>query len=353
MDSDRTEVTTGIEADMTRIVVLATGGTISSRQSSTGGSRAKDGAADLINALSTHGLDDFGPGVELESHDIAVQNSFNFSFADLSRIAHSVAEILGREDVDGVVVTHGTDTMEETLALLGFTHDDSRPVVLTGAQRSPDHPDADGPRNLSDAIRTAASAASRGQGVLLVFAGEIHAALGLRKNHTSAPQPFGHRSSGALGAVVDSGPRYFARALWSEPLPLPNRRFEDQRVDMVLGYPGADATLLHAALDAGATGVVVLGAGAGNPGVPLTTAIQEATANGVLVGLGTRTGAGSVAVIYGGGGAVDAVAAGAVPLGDLPATQARILMALLRSTHPVEEARELLHARLNPDNLST
>ncbi|GAA1137566.1 hypothetical protein GCM10009672_03710 [Nesterenkonia lutea] len=182
--------------------------------------------------------------------------------------------------------------------------------------------------------------------MLLVFGGEIHAALGLRKAHTLAPQPFRHRSAGALGTITGLSPRFFTRALWAEPLPLPDHEFERQRVDMVLGYPGADATLLRAAVDAGATGVIVLGAGAGNPGSALVQAIQEAIAQGVLVGLGTRTGGGPVAVIYGGGGAVDAVAAGAVPLGDLPATQARILMALLSSTHPVEEARELLAARL-------
>lgn len=336
---------------MTRIVVLATGGTISSRQSAAGGSRAKDTAADLIGALSDHGLDDFSThdspeGIELESEDIAVQNSFNFSFADLSRITHAVARILSREDVDGVVVTHGTDTMEETLALFGFTHGDPRPVVVTGAQRSPDHSDSDGPRNLHDAIRTAAAPASRDQGVLLVFGGEIHSALGLRKRHTLAQQPFGHRSAGSLGVVLESGPRYFAQALTPEPLALPDAAFEQQRVDMVLGYPGADAALMQAALEAGATGVVVLGAGAGNPGVPLTDAIAQATAQGVLVGLGTRTGAGPVAVIYGGGGAVDAVAAGAVPLGDLPATQARILMALLLSTHAPSRARDQLQVRL-------
>ncbi|PRZ15626.1 asparaginase [Nesterenkonia sandarakina] len=336
---------------MTRIVVLATGGTISSRTSGQGGSRAKDTAADLISALRDHGLDDFSTsdspeGIELESEDIAVQNSFNFSFEDLSRITHAVARILSRENVDGVVVTHGTDTMEETLALLGFTHDDPRPVVLTGAQRSPDHADSDGPRNLHDALRTAAAPASRDQGVLLVFGGEIHSALGLRKRHTLAAQPFGHRSAGALGAVLGSGPRYFAQALTPDPLPPPNAEFEQQRVDMVLGYPGADAALMHAALEAGASGVVVLGAGAGNPGVALTDAIAQATAQGVLVGLGTRTGAGPVAVIYGGGGAVDAVAAGAVPLGDLPATQARILMALLLSTHTPSHARDQLQVRM-------
>ncbi|MBO0594947.1 asparaginase [Nesterenkonia sp. E16_7] len=340
---------------MTRIVVLATGGTISSRPSSEGGSRAKDSAADLIRGLELHGLDDFGvdadgAGVSLESEDIAVQNSFNFSFADLSRIAHAVARILRRADVDGVVVTHGTDTMEETLALLGFTHDDPRPVVFTGAQRSPDQFDSDGPRNLHDAIRTAASPASRGQGVLLVFGGEIHSALGLRKNHTLAPQPFVHRSAGSLGVVLGSGPRYFAQALTPDPLPLPNESFDTQRVDLVLGYPGADAALMHAALEAGATGVIVLGAGAGNPGVQLTDAIAQATAQGVLVGLGTRTGTGPVAVIYGGGGAVDAVAAGAVPLSDLPATQARILMALLLSTHAPSLAKEKLQARLGDHN---
>nr|WP_255316617.1 asparaginase [Nesterenkonia sp. Act20] len=346
MDSKAKSTSSGIETDVTRIVVLATGGTIASRTSAEGGSRASDTAADLIEALPERGFGDFGDGIELEAQDISVKNSFSFTFADLSRIAHAVAEILRREDVDGVVVTHGTDTMEESLALLGFTHDDPRPVVLTGAQRSPDHADSDGPRNLHEAILIAAAPESRDQGVLLSFGGAIHSALGTRKAHTLDMQPFSHSSGGVLGGVVESRPHFFATARRVEPLPLPDESFEAQRVDMVLGYPGADGALLRAALEAGSTGLVVLGAGAGNPGAPMVDVIREATAQGVLVGLGTRTGAGHVAVIYGGGGAVDAVAAGAVPLGALPATQARILMALLQSTHPIEEARELLQARV-------
>lgn len=338
---------------MTRIVVLATGGTIASRRSPDGGSRASDTAADLLAALDQSGLGELrgrdGGSIVVDTQDVVVQNSFNFTFADFTRISAAVVGALGREEVDGVVVTHGTDTMEETLAVLGLTHDDPRPVVLTGAQRSPDHADSDGPRNLHAAITTAADPGSRGQGVLLVFGSEIHAALGVRKEHTLRAQPFGHVSGGPLGALIEGRPRYFARAPQRKPFPQPDTRFEAQRVDMVLSYPGADGALIRGAVEAGAHGVVVLGAGAGNPGTELVSAIQEATDRGVLVGLGTRTGSGPVGVIYAGGGAVDAVAVGAVPLGDLPGTQARVLMALLLSMNPPDEAGRMLNVWIGAD----
>ncbi|EXF25793.1 asparaginase [Nesterenkonia sp. AN1] len=327
---------------MSRIVLLATGGTISSRENAAGGSRASDSAAQLLAALKHHALADLISEIQVETQDISVENSFNFSFSDLARIDSAVREILQRPEVDGVVVTHGTDTIEETLALLALTHDDDRPVVFTGAQRSPDHPDSDGPRNLRDAILVAADPASRFHGALLCFGGEIHTALPLRKAHASALQPFSHPSGGMLGRLTEAQPQYYFGPRSLPRLPHPTQNFGDQRVDMVLSYPGADGALIRSAIASGAAGLIVLGGGAGNPGSALVEAIAEATQAGVVVGLASRTFGGSVAAIYSGGGAVDALAAGAVALGDLPGTQARVLLALLLSTGAREETKDRL-----------
>lgn len=325
---------------MPHLVLLGTGGTIASRRVPSGGSKATDSGTELIAAVG-----DLDADITVEVHDVLAVNSFNLELRDLRSISDAVADALCRDDVDGVVVAHGTDTLEETAALLDLVHDDPRPVVLTGAQRAADAPDTDGPRNLRDALVVAASPDSRGRGTLVAFAGEVFSALGLRKAHTIAPQPFANVLGGPIGRVRDR-PEYAFRPEARAPLARPAAAFDAIRVDILLAYPGADATLLDAAVRAGARGVIVLGSGAGNPGARLIDGIVRASAAGVVVGLGTRTGAGPVAPLYAGGGAVDAVHAGAVPLGMLPATQARILLALLlaeasgqRDPAPAETAR--------------
>ena len=116
-------------------------------------------------------------------------------------LALRVAEHARRGDVAGVVVTHGTDTMEETVYLVDRLLDASTPVVLTGAQRGADQADADGPRNFRDAVRAAASRRPRGRGAMIAFAGELHAAREARKVHTSAVRAFASPGYGPIGHV--------------------------------------------------------------------------------------------------------------------------------------------------------
>lgn len=304
---------------MSRIALLATGGTIASRASGLG-TVAADGAEVLADAAPA--------GVELVPVDLLRENSFNLSLAQLRRIVDGVREALTDARVDGVVVTHGTDTMEESAFLAQLVHADARPVVFTGAQLAADSVGGDGPRNLADALAVAAAAGSRGRGVLLSFAGEVFQAVGTSKRDSLAAAPFAH-PLGPVARMVGGAPRYGVGAASRPPLPQLTAAFDGARVDQVLCYPGADDALIRAALAAGADGIVLVATGAGNPGRALIPAIEDATAAGVPVVVASRTGSGAVAPTYGGGGAVDAERAGAVVAGDLPASQARVLLAAL------------------------
>lgn len=318
---------------MPHVVVLATGGTIASRRSSEGGARASDTGEELIA-----GLDGLPADLTIETRDLAVANSYNFGLGDLASIGRAAQAEAARPGVDGVVVTHGTDAIEETAAFLALTCQAAAPVVVTGAQRAADAADADGPGNLEDAIRLASHPRARGLGVVVSFGGEVLSGWGVRKVDTQRLQPFRHASGGVLGRMTGGAPAIWARPVMPAVVPLPGPSFGERRVDLVASYPGADGALIDAAVAAGARGLVLLGAGAGNPGRRLVPAISRAADRGVLVALGTRTHGGPVVPIYGDGGAVDAIDAGAVSLGDVPATQARVLIALLLDRSTPEEA---------------
>ena len=180
---------------MPLVSVLATGGTIASRSDGGGAATARDGGADLVARL------DLPPGIEVRVEDVFTVSGFRMTLDRVHTLAVAVARQLLDPDVAGVVVTHGTDTTEETAFFLDLFHDDERPVVLTGAQRAADAPDSDGPRNLGDAVTVAADRAARGFGVLIGFGGQLFPARGTRKSHTLAADTFTNPSGGALGWV--------------------------------------------------------------------------------------------------------------------------------------------------------
>ena len=190
----------GIDA-MTRVAVVATGGTIASTATA-GGVVASRSAADLLR--STHVTD-----IDVETVDLMTVGSYRMNLGHIRLISDAVAELLARktDPIDGIVITHGTDTTEETAVLLDLVHDDPRPVVLTGAQRASDAADGDGPRNLADAVLVAASPRARGVGVLIVFAGRVLPARGTRKVHTAALAAF-DSVTGAQPSAKSSADRY-------------------------------------------------------------------------------------------------------------------------------------------------
>jgi L-asparaginase len=319
---------------MPRVVVLATGGTISSRRA--------NGAVTAVDdvAAVTAGVE-LADDITLEQHDVLRVGSYRMSFADLRTLAEEVTRRLDRGDVDGVVITHGTDALEETAILLDLIHTAENPVVLTGAQRAADIADTDGPRNLRDAIMVAADPAARGHGVMVVFGGTVHAARGVRKSHTVDLAAF-TSPAGAIGDVYTGSPRLHRLPVRPVPLALPDARFDAIRVDIVAAYPGGDDLLLRAAVAAGARGIVLAAMGIGNAPPGVADSIAEITRAGMVVALSTRVAAGPILPVYGDGGGADLVAAGAVPVA-LPASQARIALALLLSSDrsPADVAADL------------
>ncbi|MEV6677580.1 asparaginase [Streptomyces erythrochromogenes] len=326
---------------MGRIVVISTGGTIASRWQGSGFAADADGSEVIATAPLPEGM-------TVEVVDLFSVNSPRLTTAHQLTLLRTVHEVLADPDVDGIVVTHGTDTLEESAFLVDLHHHDPRPVVFTGSQRPMGTADGDGPGNLYDALLTAAT--TRGLGVLIAFAGRVHAARGTVKTQAVDLDAFADPSKELLGKIGFGKVTVLRTPQRPAALPLPAMPELPPRVDMVMHHADADPVLLNASVEAGARGIVLIGTGAGNATPEIVEAVRAAVARGVLVALTTRVMAGPVTEIYTHGGAVDLVAAGAVPTGTLRAGQTRIavLSALLATDDTAEQAR-ILRDCLTPE----
>jgi L-asparaginase len=321
---------------MSSVVVVSTGGTIAMRPDpETGKLVPAVSGEELVELL------DWPAAPPLELDDFAQVPSFDVHGALALALARRILDHAERGRP--VVVTHGTDTMEESAYLTDLLlSSEAAPVVFTGAQRGAEQRDADGPRNLRDAITVAGSNDASGRGALIVFAGEVHAAREARKVHTSALRAFGSPGYGPVGHVDAGSSRLGRSPDRASPLPPPD---ELAPVDLIRLYAGSDGRFLRAAAAAGARGIVLEGTGRGNANDQVVAAVREAVDAGITVVVCSRCSAGRVEPVYGRGGGRDLAEAGALFAGDLDGPKARVLLQVVLGAGVDPGAEVPRHAR--------
>jgi L-asparaginase len=275
------------------IVVLGTGGTIagtaSSADDNVGYSAAQLGVEALVAAVPALA------GRPLECEQVAQADSKDMGFAIWRSLAQRVAHHLARDGVAGVVVTHGTDTLEETAYFLQRVLAPAKPVVLTAAMRPATSLQADGPQNLLDAVTVASLPGARG--VVAVLAGAIHAGTQVRKAHTYRVDAFSSGDAGPLGVVEEGAATMWrawpdGQAMGLQWLPLEAEGWP--QVEIVTSHAGASGLLVRAACELGVQGLVVAATGNGTVHGALEEALLEAQAQGVTVWRSSRCGQGRV-----------------------------------------------------------
>lgn len=272
------------------IHLIATGGTIAGT-----GSKPNDLLRYAVATIGASELVASVPSLQ-EVAEVSVESLWSMDSADMTplhwqELARAVDRALERDEVDGVVVTHGTDTMEESAFFLDLVLPPGKPVVVTGAMRPATALSADGPMMLYSAVLAAADPALHNLGVVVVMDGRIHAARGLRKSHPNALNAFNGGEAGPLGTVppvtLHRRPTQRALAPWSGLL---HTHRAPPRVDMLLVGAGSAPELLRASLDSGADAVVL--ALPGNCTIPQAwePAVSRAVEAGAVLVLASRTG---------------------------------------------------------------
>ena len=317
-----------------RVLVLATGGTISGTadpRSAIGYNSGNVKGQELVRGV---------PGIE-KLASISAEQISNVGSQDMNdkiwfQLARRIQEAFDRNEADGVVITHGTDTIEETAFFLQNVLRSNKPVVLVGSMRPGGSTSADGPNNLYEAVEVAASAQSRGRGVMVVMNDQIHGPRWITKTNTTAVQAFASPNAGAIGYVDPASVRFVTPVPQStrEALSLPADG-QLPRVDIVYAHANMDGRQIDHAIADGAKGIVVAGEGDGDASKEALAALDRAVKKGIVVVRSTRVMSGFVNRNV----EVDDDKRGFVVSLDLNPQKARLLTQLLVANGVTDSAR--------------
>ena len=324
-----------LSAGKPNIVILATGGTIAGSaetQTQAGYTSAQVGVDVLIDAVPQ--LTDLA---DITGEQVANVGSQDMSDAIWLKLAARVNALLAESDVDGIVITHGTDTLEETAYFLNLVIRSDKPVVMTAAMRPSTALSADGPLNIFNAVAVAADPQAAGRGVIVVANDDIHGARSFTKTSTTDVQTFRSIETGLLGASLYGENRWFRAPFrkHTKMSPFSVDGVESlPRVDVISITADVSPDLIEAAVEKGAKGIVTAGVGNGNMTGPALEAAKAAAGKGVVVVRSTRVTSGTV----GRNVEVNDDEAGTVASFDLNPARARVLLklALLKTTDPAE-----------------
>jgi L-asparaginase len=311
------------QAPRPAVLVLGTGGTIGSAGDYWTGATTRVPIAELVKV----------PGIDsvatIESEQFLNVGSAAIGPARWLELTRRIADVFqARPDLRGIVVTHGTDTMEETAYFLDLTVGGTRPVVVTGSMRPSNMAGADGPANLTSAVRAAVDSNTMGRGTVVVMDDRVFAARDVTKTNSTRVETFQAPERGPLAIVDPEGVFYHSRSVGRTTAQFDVSSVRElPRVDIIYVYPGADSVAIDAMVRSGAKGIVVAGAGRGHAAPEQESALRRAIQHGVVVVSSTRTGSGRV----------PSGSRGTIGSGDLNPQKARILLmlSLSRTSDPV------------------
>lgn len=319
---------------MKRILILFTGGTISMQND------AVTGAA--VPALSGEAILEQIPGLsglaEIGCRNFGMIPGPHMTPERMLELYRQIERDMG--DYDGFVVTHGTDSLEETAMMVDLLHEGSEPIIFVGSMKNSSELGWDGPENLIDAVRTAASEDARDRGAMVVMGGEIHSASQVTKTSTHTLHTFKSKEFGPVGFVHHEKVHFYYRYTKRQTIPT---KIIEPRVDLIKCGCGMDDRFLRFSVDSGAKGIVIEGMGKGNIPPGMVSGVEYAIRAGIPVVLVSRCLMGKVMDDYGYPGAGRELTGMGVILGDnLPGQKARIkLMVALGVTRDIQELRKL------------
>ena len=323
----------GGHAGKPKVMILATGGTIAGSaetQTQAGYTSGQVGVEVLINAVPQ--LTDIA---QVSGEQIANVGSQDMSDEIWLKLAKRINELQQSADVDGIVITHGTDTLEETGYFLNLVVKGEKPVVMTAAMRPSTALSADGPLNIFNAVAIAADPDAKGRGVMIVANDHIHGARSVTKTNTTAVHTFQSAESGLIGISAYGENRYFRypyRAHTKDSDFSVDGVDKLPRVDVIYITADVSADLIDAAVKNGAKGLITAGVGNGNMTGPALDAVERAIDKGVVVVRSSRVPTGAV----GRNVEVDDDETGTIASGDLNPAKSRVLLklALLKTSDP-------------------
>lgn len=326
---------------MKKVAVIFNGGTISMKVDPRIKAAVPTLSGEEIMSMVT-GIENYA---EIESYTFSSLPGPHMTPELMMDLSKYVQAFLDREDICGVVVTHGTDSLEETAYLLHLTIHNPKPVIVTGSMRNSSELGYDGPANLSASICTAISEEARNRGVLVCLNDELNCASEVTKSHTMHLNTFQSPEFGPIGIIDNNEAIFYRDSLQKEHI---LTEIIETRVDLIKACAGMDSKLIDFCVEQGAKGLVVEAMGRGNIPPKMAEGVKEAISKGVVVVLVSRCFQGRVLDSYGYPGGGKGLRNAGVIFGDsLPGQKARIkLMLALGSTNNVEAVRNIFEKGL-------
>jgi L-asparaginase len=278
-----------------RIVIVATGGTIAGSAESTTAAGYKSGAVAVDVLIAA--VPQMKKFADVRGVQVSSIGSQDMNDEIWVKLAGEVNRLLAQSDVDGIAITHGTDTMEETAYFLNLVVKSDKPVVLTGSMRPSTSLSADGPLNIYNAVGVAGDPRAKGRGVLVVANDDIHGARAITKRHTTDVETFVSPEAGLIGVCLFDDREFVRSPARAHTTATPFKVTAGQtlpRVDVIYAHAGMSPDRIDAAVTNGAKGLVVAGVGDGNMTTPALEAIKRAIGKGVVVVRSSRVGEGII-----------------------------------------------------------